>query len=669
MVVRNGFWKKVRHSVILPVMDRIETFLRDYVVESKIISSRYLNRYLVLLIDLCLVALSMFFIYFALYSLDLKKYSLDAYGLIFGLHMLFYGLGFVIFSTYSGVVRHSTFYDLIKLFFATSLSFFSLWIVNRLTVTEGGEALMLDQLLLINYMSILISLVFFRIVVKYFYDRIRGYKRAGYQKQVLIVGTSHQSVSLAQGLLVDPQSSFVPVGFLSSYGEGLLKKILNLPIYPPQTESLIELRKKGLTGVVIILERFTVDELNLIADLCFEADLEIFKYGLLTDDGDELKGEKASQQISRFNIEDLLGREPIQLNNLENHVKYGGRTVMVTGAAGSIGSEIARQVLNFNPKTLVLLDQSETPLFDLKMELGKLDTDTELVYLIEDVRRLQDMDRVFDTWRPEIVFHAAAYKHVPMMEDQPEQAVTNNVGGTMHVADLSVKYKVDTFLLVSTDKAVNPANVMGATKRVAELYVQELSRRNGNGKTNTRFVITRFGNVLGSNGSVIPIFSRQIEEGGPVTITHSDIVRYFMTIPEACQLVLEACTMAEDGQIVVFDMGKPVRIRELAEKMIRLAGLRVGEDIKIEVVGLRPGEKMYEELVHDDNELRPSHHPKIMILKDGYYESDIHMFERIQRLSSEVAGMEPRDIVSELKIIVPEYLSENSPYVSLDTVR
>lgn len=669
MVVRNGFWKKVRHSVILPVMDRIETFLRDYVVESKIISSRYLNRYLVLLIDLCLVALSMFFIYFALYSLDLKKYSLDAYGLIFGLHMLFYGLGFVIFSTYSGVVRHSTFYDLIKLFFATSLSFFTLWIVNRLTVTEGGEALMLDQLLLINYMSILISLVFFRIVVKYFYDRIRGYKRAGYQKQVLIVGTSHQSVSLAQGLLVDPQSSFVPVGFLSSYGEGLLKKILNLPIYPPQTESLIELRKKGLTGVVIILERFTVDELNLIADLCFEADLEIFKYGLLTDDGDELKGEKASQQISRFNIEDLLGREPIQLNNLENHVKYGGRTVLVTGAAGSIGSEIARQVLNFNPKTLVLLDQSETPLFDLKMELGKLDTDTELVYLIEDVRRLQDMDRVFDTWRPEIVFHAAAYKHVPMMEDQPEQAVTNNVGGTMHVADLSVKYKVDTFLLVSTDKAVNPANVMGATKRVAELYVQELSRRNGNGKSNTRFVITRFGNVLGSNGSVIPIFSRQIEEGGPVTITHSDIVRYFMTIPEACQLVLEACTMAEDGQIVVFDMGKPVRIRELAEKMIRLAGLRVGEDIKIEVVGLRPGEKMYEELVHDDNELRPSHHPKIMILKDGYYESDIHMFERIQRLSSEVAGMEPRDIVSELKIIVPEYLSENSPYVSLDTVR
>lgn len=669
MVVRNGFWKKVRHSVILPVMDRIETFLRDYVVESKIISSRYLNRYLVLLIDLCLVALSMFFIYFALYSLDLKKYSLDAYGLIFGLHMLFYGLGFVIFSTYSGVVRHSTFYDLIKLFFATSLSFFTLWIVNRLTGTEGGEPLMLDQLLLINYMSILISLVFFRIVVKYFYDRIRGYKRAGYQKQVLIVGTSHQSVSLAQGLLVDPQSSFVPVGFLSSYGEGLLKKILNLPIYPPQTESLIELRKKGLTGVVIILERFTVDELNLIADLCFEADLEIFKYGLLTDDGDELKGEKASQQISRFNIEDLLGREPIQLNNLENHVKYGGRTVLVTGAAGSIGSEIARQVLNFNPKTLVLLDQSETPLFDLKMELGKLDTDTELVYLIEDVRRLQDMDRVFEAWRPEIVFHAAAYKHVPMMEDQPEQAVTNNVGGTMHVADLSVKYKVDTFLLVSTDKAVNPANVMGATKRVAELYVQELSRRNGEGNGSTRFVITRFGNVLGSNGSVIPIFSRQIEEGGPVTITHSDIVRYFMTIPEACQLVLEACTMAEDGQIVVFDMGKPVRIRELAEKMIRLAGLRVGEDIKIEVVGLRPGEKMYEELVHDDNELRPSHHPKIMILKDGYYESDIHMFERIQRLSSEVAGMEPRDIVSELKIIVPEYLSENSPYVSLDTVR
>src|SRR5690606_6900726 len=290
-------------------------------------------------------------------------------------------------------------------------------------------------------------------------------------------------------------------------------------------------------------------------------------------------------------------------------------------------------------------------------------------YLIEDVRRLQDMDRVFDTWRPEIVFHAAAYKHVPMMEDQPEQAVTNNVGGTMHVADLSVKYKVDTFLLVSTDKAVNPANVMGATKRVAELCVQELSRRNGNGKSNTRFVITRFGNVLGSNGSVIPIFSRQIEEGGPVTITHSDIVRYFMTIPEACQLVLEACTMAEDGQIVVFDMGKPVRIRELAEQMIRLAGLREGEDIKIEVVGLRPGEKMYEELVHDDNELRPSHHPKIMILKDGYYESNMHMLERIQRLSSEVAGMEPRDIVSELKIIVPEYLSENSPYVSLDTVR
>ena len=373
-----------------------------------------------------------------------------------------------------------------------------------------------------------------------------------------------------------------------------------------------------------------------------------------------------SKKIKSFQIEDLLERKPIVLDNKSISSQIKGKVILITGAAGSIGSEIVRQVIDFNPDTLLILDQAETPLHDLTLEIQKLDSHIKIVSLIADIRDKVCLERIFQQYKPNLIYHAAAYKHVPLMEENPSQAIFVNVMGTKNLADLSLQYGVEKFVMVSTDKAVNPSNVMGASKRIAEKYVQSLyfSELKNNSET-TKFITSRFGNVLGSNGSVVPLFSKQIAEGGPITITHQEIIRYFMTIPEACQLVLEAGAMGRGGEIYIFDMGKPVKIYDLATKMIRLAGYTPGKDIKIKIVGLRPGEKLYEELLNDTSKSLPTHHEKIMIAQEII--DDYNMIKDFVNDIALVSNQYDNNlIVSKMKIIVPEFKSMNSTFEILD---
>ena len=369
--------------------------------------------------------------------------------------------------------------------------------------------------------------------------------------------------------------------------------------------------------------------------------------------------------MKNFQIQDLLERKPIVLDNKLISNQITGKTILITGAAGSIGSEIARQVLGFNPKKVIILDQAETPLHHLNLEMEQVVTKTKIRTVISDIRNKSSMKEVFERYNPNVVFHAAAYKHVPLMEENPAQAIFVNVQGTKNLADLSCEFDIESFVMVSTDKAVNPSNVMGASKRIAEKYVQSLQIKANSKNYNTKFITTRFGNVLGSNGSVVPLFTQQIANGGPITITHPEIIRYFMTIPEACQLVLEAGAMGKGGEIFIFDMGKPVKIIDLAKKMIRLAGFVPDKDIKIEIVGLRPGEKLYEELLNDNSKTLPTHHEKITIALEEMedYENISEMIDDLFQITNKFSNNE---IVAKMKIIVPEFKSMNSNFECLD---
>jgi FlaA1/EpsC-like NDP-sugar epimerase len=372
-----------------------------------------------------------------------------------------------------------------------------------------------------------------------------------------------------------------------------------------------------------------------------------------------INGEFSSKQLSKINIEDLLGRKPIQLDQAKISAELTGKVILVTGAAGSIGSGLVKQIGNYEPKTIVLLDQAESALYDLQQELHSKGNLFPFDIVIGDIRNYDRLKRVFDFYKPEYVFHAAAYKHVPLMENNPSEAVLTNVKGSKNLVDLALEYDVQKFVMISTDKAVNPTNVMGASKRVAEIYAQT---KNQLGKT--RFVTTRFGNVLGSNGSVIPLFQKQIEQGGPLTITDERITRFFMTIPEACQLVLEAGSMGQGGEIFVFDMGKSVKIIDLAKKMIQLSGLELGKDIEIKVTGLRPGEKLYEELLASEENTIPTHNPQILIAKTK--ENSEQQLNAIEELIQLFDSQQNEQIVRKMKEIVPEYISNNSEFEKLD---
>jgi FlaA1/EpsC-like NDP-sugar epimerase len=495
-------------------------------------------------------------------------------------------------------------------------------------------------------------------VTKQFFNILIDIKGSASKIRIAVVGVSDASVSLARAILHNPNYPYRLEGFLTKRSDSHKALLLGQKIY----NSDRFFKNAELVGrfdaVLIIKEIMTKHELEEWMTLALDHGLKVLKAPTLSKmrDSDLVGG------IRQLQIEDLLNRRPIKIENKDVIVRHAEKNVLVTGGAGSIGSEIVRQVAQFKPSLIVVLDQAESPLYELELELLEKFPEQKFKFVLADISNSYRLEKIFEIYQFSMVYHAAAYKHVPLIEENPHEAIFVNVLGTKNVALLSKKYKVNRFVMVSTDKAVNPTNVMGASKRTAELFVQSLQHSEGN---ITKFITTRFGNVLGSNGSVIPHFKKQIEKGGPITITHPDIIRYFMTIPEACELVLQAGTMGAGGEIYVFDMGDPVKILDLAKRMIKLSGFTPDVDIKIKFIGLRPGEKLYEELLSNDATTVPTHHEKIMISKDPTIN-----FEEIEVLFRQIIkSAVKRDkvqVVTLLKKIVPEFISNNSEYESLD---
>ncbi|WP_238531058.1 polysaccharide biosynthesis protein [Flavobacterium frigoris] len=503
----------------------------------------------------------------------------------------------------------------------------------------------------------------FRIFVKSFFEVFKLKEEETGTLRTMIYGSDANAIFVANALQSEIPSRFKLVAFINKAEVNSTKTILGLPILSLKKKIPVLLRSKNAKALILADKSLSVSEKMAIVDLCLDFNFKVFTLPAISDWENQ---NEISKKVKNIQIEDLLERNPIVLDNKLISKQVKSKTILISGAAGSIGSEIVSQIMSFHPAKIIMVDQAETPLHHLSLELSKLESSIEIHAVIADIRDYEVMKAIFEKYQPKIVYHAAAYKHVPLMEENPAQAIFTNVRGTKNLADLSIKYKVDRFVMVSTDKAVNPSNVMGASKRIAEKYVQSLFYKNVNeGGKGTKFITTRFGNVLGSNGSVVPLFTKQIASGGPVTITHQDIIRYFMTIPEACQLVLEAGSMGNGGEIYIFDMGKPVKIIDLARKMIKLAGFVPDKDIKIQIVGLRPGEKLYEELLNDTSKTLPTHHHKIMIAQETQecFE-DLH--SDIQDLLDSARLFNNDAIVLKMKQIVPEFKSMNSTFAVLD---
>lgn len=509
-------------------------------------------------------------------------------------------------------------------------------------------------------------LVFIRLAIKYIYRQLNGIENR--RKRVIALGSSVASFAFAAQLNNEPESDYKVVALLTLSPEVNVRSINDIPVYHYDPENIGTLFRRYNCRRLIFSSTQLKFMRSGIADQFLKNNVKLLMFNRIKEfDGNS--GQKPiSDSVRDIRIEDLLGRDVIQADTAEVEAVLRGQVVMITGAAGSIGSEIVNQVSAMKVSEVVLLDQAETPMHELQLAMEQNHPDVKIHMFIADVSNKARLEQAFKRYRPRYIFHAAAYKHVPMMERNPSEAVLTNVLGTKNLADLAVEYGVEKFVMISTDKAVNPTNVMGASKRIAEIYVQSLfyhlMKRNRDGRT-TSFITTRFGNVLGSNGSVIPLFRRQIAQGGPVTVTHRDIIRYFMTIPEACSLVLQAGTMGKGGEIFIFDMGSPVKIYDLASRMISLAGLRLGEDIEIIETGLRPGEKLYEELLNQKEMTMATRNNKIMIAKVRVY--DYHdVAEHIEALCRFMEAGDPHDIVAEMKRIVPEYKSNNSAWESID---
>ncbi|GEM58189.1 polysaccharide biosynthesis protein [Flavobacterium columnare NBRC 100251 = ATCC 23463] len=647
--------------------------MREYLnkkINNKILSKidlnnvGYLPRWSVLFLDILVISFATALTYYLFKGINLKFITTQYEGIKIPLYFFVNIFFFWIFKTYSGIIRHSSIVDAVKIFFAQFFAFSSLVIIDAFSKTFFSVDLYFTTALLVNSFIVFCLLFFYRVFVKKVFEIYFSNILVGKQEILLIYGSDANAIAVANALLSEIPKRFHIKGFIDKYQSNDSKRALGLPIFCVRENLSNLFEQNNVSGLVIADKSLTREDQIQLVDECLELGIKVFTVPLVTDWENQ---KEISKKIKSFEIEDLLDRKPIVLNNKAISSTHTNKTVLITGAAGSIGSEIVRQVIDFKPDVLLLIDQAESPLHNLLIELDKYDTSSiNIIAKVADIRDKQRLEILFKKYLPKIVYHAAAYKHVPLMEENPSQAIFVNVMGTSNLADLAVQYQVDRFVMVSTDKAVNPSNVMGASKRIAEKYVQslhfELLKKNI--KT-TKFITTRFGNVLGSNGSVVPLFTKQISEGGPVTITHKDIIRYFMTIPEACQLVLEAGTMGNGGEIYIFDMGKPVKIYSLAEKMIRLAGLIPNVDIKIKEIGLRPGEKLHEELLKDDSKTLPTHHEKILVAQD-MIEDYKCVKENIQLLIDTTFNYSNNDIVGYMKMIVPEFKSLNSDYEILD---
>lgn len=580
-------------------------------------------------------------------------------------YILFIGvcsLSFYLFKMYTGIIRYTSAIDSIRILSTIVFSVFVLLILKLIIQANEIERNIPTALIIFFALFSFLILTVYRTIIKIFFLYTK--KVNGTRKKTLIYGAGDLGIAVKRTLDHDIRSKNVIIGFMDDNDQKISKVIDGTKIYSSKKFNHL-INTLNVEEVIIASHNIPSERKNEITDIALERNVSILT---LPPVKKIMNGDLNPNQIQKIKIEDLLEREPIKINDdhILNQVK--GRRILVTGAAGSIGSEIASQLGKYEPQMIILCDQAESPLHNLQLDLQ--DEFPNQVYhtYIGDVRSTKRMRLLFETFKPHYVYHAAAYKHVPMMENHPLEAVQTNVMGTKNLADLSVEFQVEKFVFVSTDKAVNPTNIMGATKRIAEIYVQSLSKHVENiaeEKNMTKFITTRFGNVLGSNGSVIPRFRDQIQKGGPVTVTHPEITRYFMTIPEACRLVLEAGSMGQGGEIFVFDMGKSVKIVELAKKMIRLSGFKPNEDIEIKFTGLRPGEKLYEELLNDLENTLPTHHEKIMIAKvrENNYET---VSSKLEELGLKLAEQNRNGVVYQMKIIVPEFKSKNSIFEQLD---
>lgn len=619
---------------------------------------RYLPRWLVLLIDMSLLAFSLLMSYWVLDKLGVRPISsMEMYQkflLILGVNVVF----IIIFRTYSGIIRHSTFIDLFKILLANVCTAIVLLLANVVAFWLTREKLFLTPLIYIYFGFSFLFLFTLRLVVKESYHFAKEFKRSDLKKRILVLGIDEESVALAKAIMGNPSLPYQVVGFLTERKDSKRANLIGKKILTKDKLKAYSKDVLNIDGILINRPKLSKEELSDWVNLFLEKNLLVLKAPSVQ----KLRENEGEVSIRTLQIEDLLNRKPIVIENEEVKKRHYHKTVLVTGGAGSIGSEIVRQVAHFEPKTIVVLDQAETPLYDIELEMKASFPDVDFRFILADISNFNRLESVFEEFQFSMVYHAAAYKHVPLIEENPHEAALVNIQGSKNLALLASRYKVNRFVMVSTDKAVNPTNVMGASKRAAELFVQALQNEAGN---ITKFITTRFGNVLGSNGSVIPHFRKQIEKGGPVTITHPDIVRYFMTIPEACELVLQAGTMGSGGEIFVFDMGEPVKILNLAKRMIKLSGFEPNEDIKIVYTGLRPGEKLYEELLSDGTKTLPTHHDKIMISKD-----EAMTFEEINALTEQIYN-EAKEadkvaVVRTLKTIVKEFKSNNSIFEALD---
>ncbi|TAE64030.1 MAG: polysaccharide biosynthesis protein [Flavobacteriia bacterium] len=632
------YYLKMRFNTML---NKVSSYIINTLIKVKILPSWF-----ILIFDLLLVELVSFgsLIFLKLISHSSYK-DLLLYYLLFNLIVFFFV--FLLFKTSRSIVRYSSYDDVLKIINSVLSSFFILSISNYFLNYRYDIYFISTFFIAINCFLILLVLITFRIFVKYFFQLINSRKSEDSVKdRIVIIGVNRKNISLLEMLSL-PSSNFSLIAFFDINRTLHKKKIAGIPVISDGKSVITHLRAKNVKNIIIAKNYFDEEYENILFDYCLQNNIKIFKPELL-----QKSNPNDLTNFQEYKLEELLFRKTIEIENPNIIRQFSNKVVLVTGGAGSIGSELAKQIVAFNPSKLIIVDQAETPLHEVELFFNKNLSKSNCVFELIDVTNYDELALIFELHQPDIVFHAAAYKHVPILEKNFKQAIKVNVFGTKKCLDLAIKHDVEKFIFVSTDKAVNPTNIMGASKRIAELIAQNIYNSQKS-STKLEIMITRFGNVLGSNGSVVHLFKQQIAEGGPVTVTHPEVTRFFMTIPEACKLVIEAAAIGNGGNIYVFDMGKSIKIVDLAEKMIRLAGKVPGKDISIHFSGMRPGEKLYEEVLTECSETQPTYNPKIVIAKE---KSDlVNSLDQIMDTLKDFNSMDREEVVNSIKKLVPEY--------------
>ncbi len=624
---------------------------------------RILPRWLVFLLDLFLVC-------FCLFLSRMLKFNFNWDNLGVGLKfmmsvvLVLNAILFYVFKSYAGIVRYTNLEDTSRLVMVNAIAAFFYLVLNIFVLKSGNYFTL--QIVAINFFITSFVIISYRLAVRYCFNFYKSLSYGGVKvqkKKVVVYDTSADGLHIKKVMNSLPDGDMQVVAFLDDSFSTAGKLLEGIPIFGTHESSLAKLSAEGVEILILANKQMETGKLNELVDNCLTHGIKIQQVPAMRD---WLNGKLDTQQLQNINIEDLLEREVIKIHNEAIYSELKGKKILVTGAAGSIGSELVRQLLNYRPSVVIMCDKAETPMHEFLLEITEKHKNANIIPYLGDICDKQRMEHLFEVYNPQIVFHAAAYKHVPLMEDNPSIAVLNNVLGTKTLAELAAANGVEKFVMVSTDKAVNPTNVMGASKRIAEIFTQSFFRHisDGDGGDNTnvtKFVTTRFGNVLGSNGSVIPRFKKQIEKGGPITVTHPEITRYFMTIPEACLLVIEAGVMGQGGEIFVFDMGKPIKIADLARKVIKLSGKEPDRDIQIVYTGLRPGEKLFEELLSSAENSKPTYHEKILIADVRQYDFAV-VEKKMNKLINSARQHYTLETVSLMKDLVPEFVSNNSIY-------